>query len=541
MQHPLLFRGRALVLALLLGTWVAGSPCLAQPSARPVVQTKAGPVVGAVDGKVVYFKGIPFATAPVGNLRWAPPSPPAPWATPLDASTFGPACPQPPTLPYLTPSVFDEDCLTLNVWVPYTDATFPPQKPLPVMLWWFGGGFYSGDSSLPLYDGAALALSQNVIVVSSNYRIGALGFLASSPDGLTGNYGLMDQLLALNWVQNNSGAFGGNPGMVTVFGESAGAMSVGIHVTSPASAPLIHRAIMESNPLSYQYRGPDRADVYSSAFKAATGCADVACLRELPLAAVANASAATIAVVHPQSLSDLFPWTPVVNTTCDIGLLCAQPYTELMRGAASPTPMLLGNNADECMFTVYAEIAPRAPITQQAYPGYIEVFFGGAAVPDIASRYPCTSADCRTSLASVISDAWQLCPTANFANSSGAQVSPVFAYRFTHDSGFDFPPLPACLGHACHTAELPYVFNSLASNMTAGEQALSQAMMGYWATFGSTLDAADLPLPGPVEWPPVASGPMPQHIVLDQPLSVTAFSDPSGNCQFWLQYWSSIS
>src|SRR5579864_2323754 len=223
--------------------------------ARTEVATRDGRVAG-IGTDVVTFKGIPYAAPPVGRLRWRPTEPSPHWSGVRIAAEFGPRCPQPPSS--ASPAAASnpptsEDCLTLNVWTPMRSSG----DKLPVMVWIHGGGFFGGTASSPAYDGEALA-RRGVVVVTLNYRIGALGFLAhpdlsaESSRHVSGNYGLLDQIAALKWVQQNIGAFGGDPQNVTVFGGSAGAYSISVLMVSPLAKGLFHRAILESLPLGFR-------------------------------------------------------------------------------------------------------------------------------------------------------------------------------------------------------------------------------------------------------------------------------------------------
>jgi para-nitrobenzyl esterase len=213
----------------------------------PTVTIASGRLRGA-DGEVVSFKGIPYAAAPVGRLRWRAPEAPPFWRDERDATQFGPQCPQPQPI-----GAVNEDCLTLNVW---TSARSTPER-LPVMVWIHGGGFSRGSGSNSAYDGEALA-RRGVVLVTLNYRLGALGFLAhpalsrESAHGVSGNYGLLDQIAALRWVQKNIAHFGGDPANITVIGESGGAYSICILMVSPLAKGLFHRAILQSLPLMFQ-------------------------------------------------------------------------------------------------------------------------------------------------------------------------------------------------------------------------------------------------------------------------------------------------
>ena len=213
-----------------------------------VVATTSGPVRGETVDGVRVFRGIPYASPPVGDLRWKPPALPTAWTDPRDALDFGTPCWQPPLEGFYSRGQIDrsEDCLYLNVWTRATAG-----DALPVMVWIHGGALQIGHGHLPMYDGGALT-EKGVVLVSINYRLGVMGFLAheelsaESPEGASGNYGILDQIAALTWVRDNIAAFGGDPGNVTVFGESAGSWSVCLLYASPLAGGLVHRAIGQS-------------------------------------------------------------------------------------------------------------------------------------------------------------------------------------------------------------------------------------------------------------------------------------------------------
>ena len=246
------------------------------------VQTDKGVVIGKTIGNVNYYLGIPYAAAPVGNLRWQAPQAAIAWNQPRLSTTFGPACPQLAS-PFGTASN-SEDCLRLNVFAPVARGSYP------VMVWIHGGGLTSGESSD--YDPSAL-VNSGVIVVTLNYRLGALGFLTHPALAGAGNYGLMDQQAALKWVQTNIASFGGNPGNVTLFGQSAGGMSTLAQISSPLSAGLFHKAIVQSGAYNLQPLTISTAQALGQTFASATGCASqtAACLQALPVSTIlANAA-----------------------------------------------------------------------------------------------------------------------------------------------------------------------------------------------------------------------------------------------------------
>src|SRR5262245_53355247 len=298
-KHPAAKLG---CVGLVLTIWMVGSVLFMTPAAGQACVGTVDPPAGAVCGLAIEappttnrdlysYRGIPYALPPVGDLRWAPPQPLPRWSDLRTATAFGAVCPQDGA------TDDSEDCLFLNIWTPR--AAVERQQRLPVMVFIHGGFFVFGAGSLPLHDGSYLAASGNVVVVTLNYRLGALGFLAVPELGLTGNYGILDQREALRWVAENIAAFGGDPGKVTIFGESAGAMSVGLHLFSiPADRGRFRAAIMESNPLAIPYPSLlAQVELKWQVFKGALcfegnipNCTfDVAALRALPLALIETA------------------------------------------------------------------------------------------------------------------------------------------------------------------------------------------------------------------------------------------------------------
>lgn len=250
---------RKIFTAIILFSLAALIACQGNTALDEIVEVDSGLISGQSGDGYYYYLGIPFAAPPVGELRWKPPQPVEPWSGVRECTEFGPACPQ-PLLPFagFEFDTMDEDCLYLNVWTPAKS----PNDCLPVMVLIHGGGFFSGSASQPFFDGAPLA-KKGVVFVGINYRLGPLGFLAhpelaeESPEGLTGNYGLLDQIAALKWVQRNIAAFGGDPSRVTIFGESAGGMSVSALLLSPMAEGLFHRAIAQSgSPILARYLFP---------------------------------------------------------------------------------------------------------------------------------------------------------------------------------------------------------------------------------------------------------------------------------------------
>jgi para-nitrobenzyl esterase len=294
----------------------------------PVVATADGAVRGQAAAAGEEFLGIPYAAPPVGALRWQPPRPPAPWHGIRAATSYAPHCAQPSSTFGLASTT--EDCLYLNVFTPATSKA----RNLPVMVWVHGGSLRTGESND--YNPAAL-VQHGVVVVTINYRLGALGFLAdaalaSRPGGPSGNYGLMDQQAALRWVQRNIRGFGGDPGNVTLFGESAGGLSTLAQLVSPGARGLFQRAIVESGTYELTQQPLAAAEAAGQAFAAKAGCASntAACLRGLPVSTI---------------LTDEDPvgYTPDV----DGAVLTKSVKTALARGQFNRVPVVIGTNHDE--------------------------------------------------------------------------------------------------------------------------------------------------------------------------------------------------
>ena len=337
-----------------------------------MVETTGGLVRGVEEGEVTIYRGIPFAEAPLGPLRWAAPRPPTPWAGIRDALTLPPACPQHGSYPRdAPPESTREDCLYLNIWRPLAVE----EEPLPVMLWIHGGGLTHGSASVPLYAGDHLA-REGVMVVTANYRLGVLGFLAhpaltreSGHQG-SGNYGLMDQIAALTWIQQNISAFGGDPDRVTVFGQSSGAISISALLSSPLAKGLFHRAIGQSGGLfePMEFANDlklEGAELAGERFMARAGATSLDELRGTPA-------------------SELLEIPFRANIILDGHVLPRSPYEAHLRNEHGPIPVLVGYTADEGQ-----EFIADRVITPANYAGELQRHFPGflvrLAAPDPGS------------------------------------------------------------------------------------------------------------------------------------------------------------
>nr|XP_060615308.1 cholinesterase-like [Anolis sagrei ordinatus]XP_060615309.1 cholinesterase-like [Anolis sagrei ordinatus] len=469
----------------------------------PVVHTSSGPVKGkslAVgSGSVQAYLGIPYAEPPLGKLRFQKPLPHQPWNQILKATNFGNACPQLPLTQ--TPEAklwnpnrpLSEDCLFLSIWVPRPQ----PSVPIPILVWIHGGGFVAGTSSLDLYNGASLAVTENVIVASMNYRIGSLGFLYLPP-AVPGNMGLWDQHLALTWIKENAAAFGGDPNRVTIFGHSAGATSVGFHLLSPKSEPLFAQAVLQSGEANaiYAWVNPEKAKNKSLELSHLLGCGEgneneiVSCLQKKD------------AMNFPQQESSLFQKNGFIldlifAPTTDGEFLTDNPQRLLDSQHVQIKPILTGVTSDEAASLV-AYIFPgnnHSIITQEQFLKTLRSTVRNATEEDIqavALKYSEEyhgPAKFRSALVQSLGDYFFVCPAAEFATQMRKAGSPVYAYLFTHHtSGTVWPEWT----QATHGAELIYLFGSFEAALeankthTEAEAALSRRVMRYWAEFART-------------------------------------------------------
>jgi para-nitrobenzyl esterase len=439
----------------------------------PVAATANGPVRGLANGAVDEFLGIPYAAPPVGALRWRPPQPAANWAGVRDATRFAPHCPQPPT-PFGQAST-SEDCLFLNVFTP-RHRRFGAHD--PVMVWIHGGALVTGESDA--YDPTRL-VEDGVTVVTINYRLGALGFLAhpalADASGQSGDYGLEDQQAALRWVQRNIASFGGNPHNVTIFGESAGGLSTLSQVASPQARGLFQRAIVESGAYNLTQAPLAAAEAAGEAFAASAGCASqtAACLRSLPVSAIlASENAAG--------------YTPNINTE----VLPQTLKTAFATGDFNRVPIINGSNRDEWrLFVALGELAGN-PVTAANYQSMISATLGvpPAVAAIIAARYPVSAFPSpAVALGAVGTDAIFACP-ALAVDQSVSRFTPAFAYEFNDENApEDFlPPVSFPYG-AAHASEIQYLMDlrgvAFPGTLSAPQQQLAATMRGYWASFAA--------------------------------------------------------
>nr|XP_008103825.1 PREDICTED: cholinesterase [Anolis carolinensis] len=460
-----------------------------------VVNTSSGPVKGkslkAGSGSVRAYLGIPYAKPALGKLRFQKPLPHQPWSQILEATNFGNACPQlliAPDAKLWNPNrPLSEDCLFLNIWVPHPQ----PSEPIPILVWIHGGGFVAGTSSLDLYNGASLAATENVIVASMNYRLGALGFIYLPP-AVPGNMGLWDQHLALTWIKENAAAFGGDPKRVTIFGHSAGAVSVGFHLFSPKSESLFAQAVLQSGTPNavFSWGSPEKAKNKSLEFSRLLGCGEgneneiVNCLQkkeamELP------------PYEKPLFQNSKYHLDGAFAPTTDGEFLTDDPQL------VQTKPILTGVTSDE-LASFVAFIFPgvnHSLITQEQFLNTLRSTVRNATEEDIqavALQYSEEShgpAKYRSALVQSSSDYFFVCPAAEFAAQIRKAGSPVYVYLFAHHtSGTVWPEW----AKADHGAELIYLFGSFKAALeanktqTEADAAFSRKIMRYWADFART-------------------------------------------------------
>ncbi|WP_223692322.1 carboxylesterase/lipase family protein [Leifsonia poae] len=425
-----------------------------------VVVTRGGVVRGRDDGRAISWKGIRYARPPVGALRWRAPVEAEPWAQPLDAVTFGAASPQRPNpaVPLGPDTVMDEDCLFLNVWRPAA----PAEDARPVMVWIHGGAYTFGSASQPLFNGTTLVADGDVVLVTINYRTGALGFLdltghATPQQPFDSNLALRDVLLALAWVRDNIAAFGGDPERVTVFGESAGGGILTALLATDAASGLFHRAIIESSPATSMY-GTDRSRTVADRFLAAAGVStdEVDRLRTLNVEAIVDAAMTVYADIPSE-----FPGTLAFAPVIDGELLREAPITALRNGRGLPVPLLIGTNKDEATLFKFMK-SPLMPIKGEAIDTMFENMRADNPGLEAPTREQVLDAyetvRHRTLGLGIATDIGFRMPTVWLAEGH-SRVAPTYLYRFD----FTTPMLKLIGIGAAHATELPYVWGNLTS------------------------------------------------------------------------------
>ncbi|MEW6129061.1 MAG: carboxylesterase/lipase family protein [Acidobacteriota bacterium] len=476
-------------LAFILTIGLIGSIYLV-PQASPsstdnfngIIKVEDGLISGSTLEGVRIFKGIPYAAPPIGNLRWKPPQPALPWNGVRECTEYGPDCPQAPyaqtSLYYAQPRRQSEDCLYLNIW-----SSAKPGEAQPVMVWIHGGALTRGSGATKTYDGTSFA-KKGVVLVTINYRLGPLGYLAhpeltaESPNQSSGNYGILDQITALKWVQKNIRAFGGDPNRVTIFGESAGSWSVNALVASPLAKGLFHRAIGQSGgsfgpmtSLKEDKKGFISAEKIGAAFGKAIGAESLQAMRTVPVEKI-------IEVFNNDIEGRKFRTSPNV----DGWVLPDEIRNIFAKGKQNAVPVIIGSNANEMTSLTTPAILPK---TMADYRKRVKSQYG-AMIKEFDAIYPVQNeADIAGAILGSMRDVAFTLPMRTWAKMTGTGKSKAYLYYFSH-----VPPNPNSkyLG-AYHAAEIAYVFNNLNRQNLLLQEAdfqLAQLMMNYWVNFAKT-------------------------------------------------------
>jgi para-nitrobenzyl esterase len=490
------------------------------PSAREVAGRTPTPEVridsGALRGLVVgagkdvhAYKGIPYAAPPVGENRWKPPQPVRSWSGVRDCIMFGAACPQKmPALLAAIPELaihapYSEDCLYLNVWTPARRSS----AKLPVLYWIHGGGFVMGAASEPLYDGEGLA-RLGCVVVSINYRLGLFGFLAhpalsrEADTKVSGNYGLLDQIEGLRWVQRNIAAFGGDPEHVTIFGESAGGISVLCLMVAPQARGLLHGAVAQSAtamdlPLLREVRpGEEPAEQAGQRMIAACGLdpsADARQLRQLSADALVRAAPTEDTPGAPLRLK---PLSLRLGPIVDGQVIPDKPNHLFAAGREHAVPMIVGNTRDEMALLL---LGTKMPADVAAYHKQLKDEFGDLAEA-IAQAYPARNAgEVRPAVIQLTSDLSFVRETRIIARTHAAAGNKTFRYQFSRGIKRGF--LQGLGAH--HGAELPFLFQRSTGQADASDVDMARTLGRYWIHFAAAGDPNDAGLP---PWPAYRAG-----------------------------------
>ncbi|CAF0855766.1 unnamed protein product [Rotaria sordida] len=487
---------------------------IVQANRTIIVPTEYGDVLGYETDMARIFYGIPFAQPPIGDLRWNLPVPISKW-TPkvLNATTRAPACPQPPCggIPsILCPTIFSEDCLYLNIFTPLPSNSSSASR-LPVMIFIPGGNFQYLDASVPVYESERIVNTTNVIIALIQFRLGVLGFLATGtkPDDIKGNYGILDQRLAIAWIKANIESFGGDPNQITLFGQSAGAQSVALHHITSEMQSFFQASIIQSAPMAIPFRTYEQYITPATLLAEELHCAvgDINCLRKASYQDVAAAQTK--------------PWVPVIDNNIVKGQLI-----EVVKNTSFPLkPLVIGTLTEEAIFYVYE--AWTKPVTLSFYIEVIMFTFREHAFK-VLERYPPGEVDDLRPLMSKIATQWVFaCSTRIYARKA-ASYSYVFGFPLDFD-GWENETF--CNNHVCHAGELPYTFESAWVNFTDAGKRVATSMATYWTNFAKTHDT-NQPVSQSIVW---------SKMNIDEPYLY--FQDPldvrntylKDDCDFWDQ------
>ncbi len=471
------------ILVMLIALLVMASPTeiFAATIQHKIIQLDSGPIKGKTDAAVDMFIGIPYAEPPVGALRWKPPQSVIAWTEVRNSTKFGPACPQPNQQGSAT---YSEDCLYLNVWAP----TEKPIPKLPVMVWIHGGAFNFGAGSLPEYDGKNLA-QKGVVVVTINYRLGPLGFLVhpllsqESALATSGNYGLLDQIAALQWVQRNIAAFGGNPDQVTIFGQSAGSRSVSLQMISPLSKGLFHRAIAESGGpiIGSEYLSPAfNGDMVNVSKMGLALAAKLGSDKEADVLASMRGKSAQEVLIAADCKTSLFDEGLFFAPVFDGYVLPANPAEAYAKGQQHDLPIITGSTSNEG--TLY--LMNEKNLSIEKYNSFLKSRFADHAA-SAAAMFPArTETEVATAIDKILTVAANAEPARFVAQSMETKKSKANLFQFTRRPD----TVLARKTGVHHGAELAYVFGNMtkADGYNELDRQISDKMMNYWVNFART-------------------------------------------------------
>lgn len=495
------------VIALVVALLVCSSAALAL---SPVITTAYGKVSGTVDQGVYAFRGIPFAAPPVGKLRFAKTEAVAPWSGVINGSNFKPGCmaecstkafPVPGLM--CTPTV-SEDCLYLNIYTPNIE----PTANLPVVVFFHGGNYIGGSGGVPLYDGSDLARNQNVVVVTTNYRLGVFGALYTGT--VKSNFHVTDQRQSLIFIQKVIASFGGNPKLVTITGQSAGAFSVATQLSSPLSWPYFQRAVILSDPFSLLAETPERAILVGEKLLNALNCSQVGgeveleCLRAVPaerlLYEQVNGSL-NFNALEEGFLSVMMPWVPVV----DGDELPYHPFHALTQNHFNKVPILFGTVANESVEFIW-DIVDKDLDADETYI-LAEFVFGSEIMTKILEVYgpPPNTGDCHQYLEVIATDYIFYCPN-RYVGAHLTQTTPTYMHYFDKLASYSAwvynATMPYCVNAICHADDLPFYFNPFHAPMPNGlnpplptqeETQLAHFMQKVWGNFARSGNPNPLP------------------------------------------------
>ncbi|XP_062600545.1 cAMP-regulated D2 protein-like [Saccostrea cucullata] len=501
-----------------------------------VVTTKYGKIRGVASNKIKAFLGVPYAAPPVGKLRWKNPVSVSKWSPKVyDATKVKPGCPQKgcetmnPVL--VCPVQTAEDCLYLYIWTPLSaNAT----TSFPVMVYIHGGNFVHMSADSLLFNAEELAYRGQVIVVTMDYRLGALGFLLTQDRRASSNYAILDQRQAMKWVKDNIRAFGGNPNMVTLFGQSAGAQSTVAHLLTKESSQYFQRAIVESAPLSIPFKTEEEMIFISNMLFDQLKCSpkDLDCLNKYSADEIAEAQLQIRKYPSSLKLLEFFePWVPYVDGV----IIPSQPLEAFRKGLVINKPLMMGTVSEETRIFIYEAYNKSLPALE--YSLALSLTFPKKAL-DVLQMYPPTvEPDQRDGLQIPATDFIFTCCTRNFTRNVLKQNGGL-VWTYVYDHAFSFPgwgKFTFCEGHVCHGSEIPFVFQSSKLGnftITPDEVKLSNSLIAYWSNFAKTGNP-NRGAPVTLQWPIYEPSSLWPQMYFATPSNSVKSSYRKEFCDFW--------